>query len=97
MNRRDFIARLLGTAAGAALGATLDLDKLLWVPKPIITVPANFKISGQHMGLLFSPKYYEVSVPMYLEELEIIQAGQVADLLAADYLHVAKNMARMLG
>jgi hypothetical protein len=39
VNRRDFIARLLGTAAGAALGATLDLDKLLWVPKPIITVP----------------------------------------------------------
>lgn len=40
MNRRDFIARLLGGAAGAALAATVDLEQLLWVPKPIITVPA---------------------------------------------------------
>lgn len=32
MNRRDFLARLLSSAAGAAVASTLDLDKLLWVP-----------------------------------------------------------------
>ena len=36
-NRRDFIRNLLMATAGAHL---LDIDKLLWVPKPIITVPA---------------------------------------------------------
>lgn len=32
MNRRNFLARLLAGATGAALAATVDLDKLLWVP-----------------------------------------------------------------
>lgn len=32
MKRRDFLARLLAGATGAALAATVDLDKLLWVP-----------------------------------------------------------------
>lgn len=32
MNRRDFLARFLGGAVGAALAPALDLDKLLWVP-----------------------------------------------------------------
>jgi hypothetical protein len=27
-------------AAGMAAGAELDLERLLWVPKPIVTVPA---------------------------------------------------------
>jgi len=40
MGRRDFLARLLGSAAGAAIASTVDLDRLLWVPTPIITVPA---------------------------------------------------------
>lgn len=40
MNRRDFLFRVLSGAVGMALGAELDLDRLLWVPKPIITVPA---------------------------------------------------------
>ena len=40
MDRRSFL-RLLGSGAvGAAIGAELDLERLLWVPKPIITVPA---------------------------------------------------------
>jgi hypothetical protein len=40
VDRRDFLKRLLGTAAGVALASTYDLEKLLWVPKPMITVPA---------------------------------------------------------
>lgn len=40
LGRRDFLRRLLTGAAGMAIGAELDIDRLLWVPKPIITVPA---------------------------------------------------------
>lgn len=40
MNRRDFLRRVLSGAAGLAIGADLDVERLLWVPKPIITVPA---------------------------------------------------------
>jgi len=36
MNRRDFLKFLLTTP----IAATMDLEKLLWVPKPIIVVPA---------------------------------------------------------
>ena len=32
MKRRTFLAWLTGTAAGVAAAATLDLDKLLWIP-----------------------------------------------------------------
>ena len=40
MDRRAFLRALLAGAAGAALGAELDIERLLWVPKPIISVPA---------------------------------------------------------
>jgi len=36
MQRRDFLKLLLGTA----IAEVVDVEKLLWVPKPIITVPA---------------------------------------------------------
>lgn len=36
MNRRDLLKLLLA----APIAATLDVEKLLWVPKPIIVVPA---------------------------------------------------------
>lgn len=32
MDRRAFLRFLSGTAAGAAIAPTLDLDRLLWVP-----------------------------------------------------------------
>ncbi len=35
MQRRDFLKLLLSTP----IAAELDVEKLLWVPKPIITVP----------------------------------------------------------
>lgn len=39
MNRRSFLKMLgLGTTALVA-GAELDLERLLWVPKPMVTVP----------------------------------------------------------
>lgn len=36
MNRRVFLQSLMVAAAGS----TFDLERLLWVPKPMITVPA---------------------------------------------------------
>ncbi len=36
MTRRDWLKLLLA----APIAATVDVEKLLWVPKPIVTVPA---------------------------------------------------------
>jgi len=40
MNRRSFLRFLLASAAAEAVAETIDIERLLWVPKPIITVPA---------------------------------------------------------
>lgn len=40
MNRRDFVRRLVAGLAGTAVATELDLERLLWVPKPMIVVPA---------------------------------------------------------
>lgn len=37
--RRGFLARLLAGGVGLAVCAELDLERLLWVPKPMVTVP----------------------------------------------------------
>lgn len=47
MNRRSFLKFLLSTP----LALTVDVEKLLWVPKPIITVPAMPSIYGVDWGL----------------------------------------------
>ena len=39
MKRRDFLSLLGIGLAGVTIGAELDLDRLLWIPKPIISVP----------------------------------------------------------
>ena len=44
MDRRGFLGRLIRGMAGAAVAAEaaseIDIERLLWVPKPMITVPA---------------------------------------------------------
>lgn len=40
LGRRGFLRLLLASP----LAATVDVEKLLWVPKPLITVPANYGI-----------------------------------------------------
>ena len=50
MNRRHFLASLLAGSAGAAISATFDIEKLLWVPKPMVSVPA--------MPLMFNKNAY---------------------------------------
>lgn len=39
MKRRNFLAGLLGSAAGAAVAATLDVEKLLWEPTKTLFLP----------------------------------------------------------
>lgn len=41
MNRRNFLQLL---AASGAFAATFDIEKLLWVPKPMIVVPEMPKV-----------------------------------------------------
>lgn len=55
MIRRDWLKLLLA----APIAATVDVEKLLWVPKPIVTVPA--------MPLAFHPKAFE----MVMESLKV--------------------------
>ena len=40
MDRRSFLRLLSSGTVGAIVGAELDIEKLLWVPKPMITIPA---------------------------------------------------------
>lgn len=46
MNRRAFLQLLTTGAIGAGLAESIDLERLLWTPKPIITVPAMPKAMG---------------------------------------------------
>lgn len=39
MNRRDFARQLLMAAVGSQL---IDVEKLLWVPKAMVTVPNTY-------------------------------------------------------
>ena len=39
IDRRAFLRRLATGIIGATVGAELDIERLLWVPKSIITVP----------------------------------------------------------
>lgn len=43
LNRRDFLLRALAAAPALAL-ADLDVERLLWVPKPMVTVPSMWRV-----------------------------------------------------
>jgi hypothetical protein len=45
VNRRAFLQLLASGALGAAATASLDVERLLWVPRPIITVPGETFVS----------------------------------------------------
>lgn len=54
-SRRDFLRRAIAGGVGlATVGAEFDLERLLWVPKPMVTVPA--------MPLAFHPLVYSMTV-----------------------------------
>lgn len=40
MDRRLFLRRLASGLVGATIAPDIDLERLLWVPKPMIVVPA---------------------------------------------------------
>src|SRR5947207_5961962 len=60
----------------------------------------GFNISKRQTfaGLLFGPKYYEVSIPEYLEEVEIEVNGPTAvlSMVKTDYGNAALTMSAML-
>jgi len=49
MTRRDLLKHF-GTMTAAAIALPIDLDRLIWVPKPIITVPSMPGISMRFIG-----------------------------------------------
>lgn len=52
MRRRDFLRFLLATP----IAATVDVEQLLWVPKPIVTVPA------MPTDLAFHPDAFKLAI-----------------------------------
>ncbi len=91
LDRRTFLRRLILGAPALGLAADLDWEKLLWVPKPMIVVPP--------MPVIFTPKYYEVGVPIYLEEILPLDQQQrlgVAEFVIQDYQRATANMAKWL-
>lgn len=53
IDRRSFLRLLLASAAAS----TLDVEKLLWVPKPMIVVPGI--PSGQNIGAVVAAAWEE--------------------------------------
>lgn len=74
MNRRSFLRGLLMSSAAAA---TLDIEKMLWVPKTQIVVPAMPSLAG---------KVYWISGELfdYSELLKQIYVPRAAELLKTD-------------
>jgi hypothetical protein len=56
MNRRDFFKRTAVVAAGLVVGAELDVEKLLWVPKQkTYFLPSAHRALAASVQGLFSP------------------------------------------
>lgn len=55
---------LLRSLLALPIAATVDVEQLLWIPGQQIVVPAVYPY--------FAPKYWEVSVPLSLDEINAI-------------------------
>jgi hypothetical protein len=75
MNRRAFLSLL--AAAGA--GATFDPERLLWVPKPIITVPAMPKRLTFHKDA-----FARVMAPLKVGDIVMIKGELRSYVVTAD-------------
>ncbi len=58
LSRRDLLKILLGSA----MAATLDVEKLLWIPKPIITVPEILNFTSQYLD---EPNQYVIGYQVF--------------------------------
>ena len=89
IDRRTFLRRLLLTTPAVSLGMDLDWEKLLWLPKSMIVVP--------HMPTIFTPRYYEVAVPVYVEDLRLITNTSLGNVVSDEYRRIAISMATWMG
>lgn len=55
MDRRSFLRLLLATP----LAATVDVEALIWVPKPIIVVPAFPGVGNPNLGWMVAKAWEE--------------------------------------
>ena len=75
INRRSFLTRLFAVSAGLVVGAEIDVERLLWTPKPIITVPAM--PTGLPLGNQFvTREWFDLEVLKRLER-NLVFAGRV--------------------
>lgn len=79
MNRRDFLRFLIA----APIAAELDVEKLLWVPRPIVTVPG---LSAYPLGTLLT-----------LDEINAITHDVVFPGLADAFFRPARLYDAILG
>lgn len=75
MNRRDFLRLMLATAAAESV----DFEKLLWTPKPIITVPAIPVNSGRFVAATWMKSGLYVPV-LFDKDDEMFQRLMKGDL-----------------
>lgn len=68
---------LLRSLLALPIAATVDVEQLLWIPGQQIVVPAL---------PLFTPKYWEVPVPLTLAEIDAITMRVIMPKVVEDYL-----------
>lgn len=71
MNRRDLMQLLLASA----IAESVDVEKLLWVPKPVITVPAitveqMLRTTYIHWAAMGPPEGFELAMQMLRVEFD---------------------------
>lgn len=65
MDRRSFLRLLLATP----LAATVDVEALIWVPKPIIVVPAFPRGVNPNLGAMVASQWERVIGTMPVDEV----------------------------
>lgn len=76
MNRRDLLRLLLGSAIAEAV----DVERLLWVPKPIVTVPDIARWFDVPLKLVWPLDSYRPSLDtacVFMEDNAAVFGGRV--------------------
>lgn len=97
MTRRDLLRLLLVSAVAEAV----DVEKLLWVPKPIVTVPElpYHKVTAVVHRHTLLVQYWNgrqwLDVPPDTVEVDV-QSSQDNGTLRLDYLHIKRDIGASL-
>ncbi len=104
MERRQFLKRFFAGAAGAAVAATLDVDKLLWVPgeKKIFIPPVTgwtSPIDTLKQWALEAHKAHEFRPPTFAEMTQAVaeELGKLLDRPKYAGMHYEPFDGRMVG